>query len=676
MAIIGFLIVIWIDKSDIDSSAPSQALPASLERYATQLLKHRATEPIPELPDYLSESDLHQWFKVGNSTEQFFSSWMLANEAIRSGQFIDAERHAETSISLLVDDTPIELRAKVFFDLSLAQIKLNKLNDSAKSFQQVSSLFDGYNGPHNEVFLTYFMKRAFELSHQKSSSGELVGYWEDIKRKATAMQYKRVDDVYYYLGTAYWNDSQFVKGVNLKIEAIEISLARKDYEQVQFMLTDVGIDYLYNGNYHEAIEQFNKAIEFNRDIGSNNPERLHYILVKLYSAYTEVNDLAEAEKTLVAAQEQLAQMSLPEGKEHYQTYFYAMQADLKRRLGDAKEALRLIKIAKQRHEGEFHARVYQFDVTLDTIMGDIYYLRRELDKAVEYHKQAENKIIERDLYYLETGINRKLYLDYLALNELTLALRHLEAENRLQVNWRLNENRQYSQYIYSQFETKEKEARIAALEHSKEESKWMFMFLMVVLLSLVLFTVMLKSKNNKIVQLNGLLTTLSNTDGLTGIFNRRAIDEYLPVWNSYPSLCFKRAIFMIDIDYFKNYNDQYGHAAGDVVLQLVAKTLKEQCGESEFVARYGGEEFVVVLSDIDREAALGLANRIHEAVEKLNILHSKSSVSDKLTLSLGLLTCDSNIESDINTMMKEADRALYQAKSKGRNQSCYINYCA
>lgn len=676
VVVIGFVATICINKNVNNSLLLSHPLPEQLERYIPELLQHHATKAIPELPDYLLQADLQSWLISDDNKIQFISNWVLANEAIRTGQFEDAELYAYKSVSLLDDDTPTELRAKVFFDLSLAQIKLNKLNDSAKNFQQVSTLFDGYNGPHNEVFLSYFMKRAFELSHQKSSSNELVDFWEDINRKATAMKYQRMDDVYYYLGTAYWNARQFVKGVNLKIKAIEMSLDRKDIDQVQFMLTDVGIDYLYNGNYYQAIDQFNQAIEFNQSVGEENPERLHYILIKLYAAYTEANKLVEAEKTLSAAQQQLAKIKLPEGKDHYQTYFYAMQADLKRRKGDAKEALRLIQIAKQRHEGEFHARVYQFDVTLDIIRGDIYYLNKEFDKAINFHKQAEKKILERDLYYLETAINHKLYLDYLAKNELALALHHLEAENRLQLNWRLDENEQYSQYIYSQFETKKKEARIAELEHSKKESKWMFMLLAAVLISLVLFTWMLKSKNKKIVQLNSLLTTLSNTDGLTSISNRRALDEYLPVWNSTPSSLQKRAIFMIDIDCFKNYNDQYGHAAGDTALKLVAKTLKEQCRENHFLARYGGEEFIVVLSDINTEAALNLANRIHIAVEELNIPHSKSTVSDKLTLSVGILTCDDNIESNVDVMMREADKALYQAKCHGRSQSYHIEYDA
>jgi len=673
-----FLIVLTVfilaNQYVVPSRNQNEALPVSLERYMPQLLQQRATKPIQELPSYLSKSELQAWLASSNKEARLLSHWILANEALRQSQFEQAELHALNAVNLLDDGASIELRAKLYFDLSLAQIKQNKIEDSTKNFMQVESLFEGYNGSHNEIFISYFMKRAFELSHQKSTSNELVTFWEDIYQKAVSMKYQQIDDIYYYLGTAYWNARQFVKGVNLKIKAIDLSLERNDDDQIQLMMTDVGIDYLFNGNYHQAIKQFNKAIEFNKKKGKENPERLHYVLIKLYAAYTEASNISKAGETLLEAEKQLTKMANTEGTENYQTYLYAMQADFERRIGNADEALRLIKRAKLRHEGEYNARVYQFDVTLDMIFGDIYYIKQDIDKAVEYHKTAEKKIIERDLYYLETTINRKLYQDYLAQNQLVLALHHLTEENKLQRQLRLDANEQYSQYIYSEFESKKQERRIAELEHSKQSSTWMLMFLAAILLSLVLFTWMLKTKNRKIVQLNALLTTQSNTDALTSISNRRAFDEYLRVWNTPPMSTQMRAIFMLDIDSFKKYNDYYGHAAGDGVIQSVAKTIKEQCRESDFVARYGGEEFVVLMSDTTPEMALALASQIQTSIDALNMPHAKSAISHKVTLSIGVLTCPKGVDSDAHELMKLTDSALYQAKSQGRNQICHIPY--
>ncbi|MBA5761351.1 GGDEF domain-containing protein [Vibrio sp. 404] len=673
-----FLILLTLyvlsDEYGVESTRNENALPTSLERYLPILLQHRATEAIQELPTYLSEPDLQAWLASSHRETRLLSHWILANEALRQSEFERAEEHALSAVSLLNDETSIELRAKLYFNLSLAQIKQNKVEASTNSFEQVASLFEKYNGSHNEIFITYFMKRAFELSHQESSSDELVIFWEDIYQKASAIEYQRIDDIYYYLGTAYWNARQFVKGTNLKVKAIEVSLERNDDDQIQFMMTDVGIDYLFNGNYHQAIKQFNKVIEYNQKSDKENPERLHYILIKLYAAYTEAGDIFKAGEVLIEAETQLKKIETPSVQQHYQTYLYAMQADYARRIGDAGEALRLIKLAKERHEGEYHARVYQFDVTLDMIFGDVYYLRQDFDEAVKYHQSAESKIIIRDLYYLEASIHRKLYQDYLAQKKLALALRHLEEESKLQRQQKLDINEQYSQYIYSQFESKKQQGRIAELEYSTERSKWMFTFLAVVLLTLILFVWMLKSKNRKITQLNALLTTLSTTDGLTSISNRRAFDEYLRVWNSPPISIQMRAIFMLDIDSFKRYNDFYGHAAGDHVIKAVAKAIKEQCRQHDFVARYGGEEFVVLMSDTTPEMALALASQIQTSIDALNMPHAKSAISHKVTLSIGVLTCPKGVDSDAHELMKLTDSALYQAKSQGRNQICHIPY--
>ncbi|KAB1458141.1 GGDEF domain-containing protein [Vibrio panuliri] len=670
--IVLLLAILVINHERFFSPQVESVLPDPLAQHASQLLHQRATEPIDALPDDISEAKLQAWLNAENAQVRMVSYWALANEALRKGDNEQAERYAREALTLLSSEQPTELKAKLYFDLSLALLKQGKVAESSEMFEHVSAAFEHYDGAHNEIFVTYYIKRAFELSHHQSTSSELVQFWEEVHQKALSVDYLRIDDVYYYLGTAYWNDRQFVKGINLKVKAIETSLAREDNDQVQFMMTDVGIDYLFNGNCHQAIEQFQSAIEFNQKSRVANPERLHYILVKLYAAYAEAGDIVKAGETLVAAEEQLNMMDAPERTEHYRTYLYAMQADFQRRVGQTDRALALIEIAKQRHNGEFNARVYHFDVTLDSIFGDIFYLRGDFEQAIEYHTRAEREIVARDLYYLQAGIYQVLYQDYLAQDNLPLALRYLEAENRLQRKMRMDENEQYSQYIYSLFENKKKEGLIADLERSKQNSKWMLTLLAAILLSVLLFAWMLKSKNKKILQLNRQLKVQSHTDGLTSISNRRALDEYLSEWNAPSVAPLHRAIFMIDIDSFKNYNDSYGHAAGDRVLQLVANAIRQQCRSADFVARYGGEEFVVLLNNIKDQEACAIAEAIHHGVKVLEIEHATSEVSHQVSLSIGIVTYLHHNAGETYERIKQADKALYQAKAQGRNRSHHV----
>jgi len=160
------------------------------------------------------------------------------------------------------------------------------------------------------------------------------------------------------------------------------------------------------------------------------------------------------------------------------------------------------------------------------------------------------------------------------------------------------------------------------------------------------------------------------TDALTSVSNRRHFDEYLTSeWkraSRYRS-CF--SIIMIDIDYFKLFNDHYGHQAGDDCIKRVAKVGKKVCSrDSDLFARYGGEEFAVVLPATDYNGAMMLASKILKNVAELSISHEKSNVADHITVSVGVASSQVAFDVDPTELLKLADDMLYKAKELGRNQ--------
>ena len=176
-------------------------------------------------------------------------------------------------------------------------------------------------------------------------------------------------------------------------------------------------------------------------------------------------------------------------------------------------------------------------------------------------------------------------------------------------------------------------------------------------------------------QKTDLLEQLVNLDGLTNIPNRRHFDETYDVeWRRALRQHSTISICMLDIDFFKQFNDLYGHAAGDKCLIRVAKVLRAACLRGgEFVARYGGEEFVAILPDIDIEEAMGVAERIRNKVESLGIKHQDSACSDVVTLSVGVASAVLEGKITKEHLLKEADDALYLAKSSGRNKVSSIS---
>jgi diguanylate cyclase (GGDEF)-like protein len=166
------------------------------------------------------------------------------------------------------------------------------------------------------------------------------------------------------------------------------------------------------------------------------------------------------------------------------------------------------------------------------------------------------------------------------------------------------------------------------------------------------------------------LRELSTLDGLTGIANRRKFDESL----EYEWRCARRkqipiSLLMMDIDFFKAYNDHYGHLAGDDCLKRVARILCEVARRpADLPARYGGEEFALLLPETDAQGAMLVAKRFQEMIENQNIPHAFSSLAGHVTLSLGVATTiplDSQLSS---YLIKSADESLYMAKQGGRNR--------
>ena len=171
-------------------------------------------------------------------------------------------------------------------------------------------------------------------------------------------------------------------------------------------------------------------------------------------------------------------------------------------------------------------------------------------------------------------------------------------------------------------------------------------------------------------EVNRQLVELTVTDALTGLANRRHLDAVLlDEWSRTARAGHMLALFMIDVDFFKAYNDHYGHQAGDDCLRSVARVLRESARRAgDLVARYGGEEFVVVAVEMDGAAACDLAEGMRAAVEALALPHALSAVGRVVTVSIGVATIVPDAGMPVDKLLRQADEALYRAKSGGRNR--------
>ncbi|WP_252362254.1 GGDEF domain-containing protein [Acinetobacter cumulans] len=159
------------------------------------------------------------------------------------------------------------------------------------------------------------------------------------------------------------------------------------------------------------------------------------------------------------------------------------------------------------------------------------------------------------------------------------------------------------------------------------------------------------------------LEKLANHDGLTGLYNRRAFNDY----QAYLFGQFQRqqqayAVLLLDVDFFKKVNDSFGHETGDHVLQSVASLVATAVRSTDFVARFGGEEFIVLLPATEQDGAVLLAGKIRQSIENENIIQDYP-ITASIGVSVVLVS-----DQDGNDAIRRADQALYQAKKQGRNR--------
>lgn len=180
----------------------------------------------------------------------------------------------------------------------------------------------------------------------------------------------------------------------------------------------------------------------------------------------------------------------------------------------------------------------------------------------------------------------------------------------------------------------------------------------------------LRASQEQLVVMNLELQRLTNIDGLTGLANRRRMDEFLLTeWKRAERENQALSIAMLDVDSFKQYNDTYGHLEGDQVLKAIASTIKQAMGRpTDLAARFGGEEFMIILPGTDVMGAQVVAEGVRSAVVQLNIAHKTAAATDCVSVSIGVASVVPRRGEDPQSLIAMADAALYGAKKSGRNR--------
>lgn len=183
-----------------------------------------------------------------------------------------------------------------------------------------------------------------------------------------------------------------------------------------------------------------------------------------------------------------------------------------------------------------------------------------------------------------------------------------------------------------------------------------------------------KKIQKELEQLNNRLLYISENDSLTGIPNRRKFDSVLNTqWDLAKKNNYNLSLILLDVDCFKQYNDNYGHVEGDKCLAIIGSALSNYIDKKYISARYGGDEFVIIFPNVNLDTVIKLGEKFRIAIENLNLKHEYSNIKNIVTITLGATSVIPNGNITINEFIRQADTALYAAKRKGRNQISAYN---
>lgn len=451
-------------------------------------------------------------------------------------------------------------------------------------------------------------------------------------------------EIYNYLAIINLQQEKFLNALSYYEEAFKYA----DKESKIIIKLNMTSAYRYMGAYVTTTNILNKMIESSLTFKNENSYLKEYTLLNLAETYFAVNDITDFNSTI----------------ETISKYYCGPEnelADLKILL----DSYLIIKAISENNLDLVPKYISEID-ELESKNKDLIYSELEMIKLRSY-----------GMYYESIG-NFNLALDYFskleksADNEGASYVSLFSISKRISIYKKLNDTYKINYLINKYYE---KQTSINDINNNEfkyyidnkiinnhelpflKETIIILTILFLISILLVLFYLK-KARDSKLDSLK---------DGLCNIYNRRFLDSYI---NNLKEKDLPISFLMIDVDYFKLYNDNYGHQAGDFVLKSISSVLKRNSRKEDIVSRYGGEEFCVLLKGASKYSSINYAKRIKENLDNLNIKHKYSKTSDHVTFSIGIYT--TYTKNDLKNSIKFSDKALYISKTKGRNTYTYL----
>ncbi len=617
---------------------------------------------------YHQYSMMEQWLDeehqaiLEENKEAYLAEYMLIQ-----GELQMYQGHMESAIdklknaTVLAGEEQVELKVKACTEVIRAFVsgrKYELVEDKLNELELLYSKNDITDSMvHNGVTTCYALldvpngnKSALELMKMIKQGAELVGY-ED-------MPY-----ILYNMGIFWDENNQNVLAINYFNKAIELANQKNSKEYDTRIFLEIAYLYMKEGNYQAALEYLNSIELHKRD--SDYMQNLQQRYELYYSVYMGLEEYDLAQEYLKKDYEVIKELSEMYNLEDYFAQYNCLYASYLVQKGRFEEAISYIDEANEIYQSSKAFIYTNFELDIMTRYADVYFMMEDYEKAADCYQMVYDMYLQKGYETPTAEVVWRTYKSYEKTNNTRASVYADRAFAQIRQQLKQAEEQQaiyrFEEYMYQKREDEIK--NLTARNHIIIQIAFL---LFASVTAAIAFIILAVRKNSKIRELNAKLEEMNGKDALTGLYNRRTLERELQeAWITSPN----RAVAMIDVDFFKMYNDTYGHQKGDMVLKLVAECVKERIDESCIAARYGGEEFVILFMNHKEEDVVRILNQIRTLLQLKEIPHKASLIDKYVTLSIGYTMAG---DKDGECAICDADKALYIAKETRNTIQAYV----
>lgn len=590
--------------------------------------------------------------------------FIRANLALSDGDYASADTLFQKCLDKADSEKYTDLYAKCLYERARSLAADNQLDEANKLIDSMQEIYEDKSDRELNIKLNTFW--AFELLGYNEGSSLSVKLMLKTRELAIEYNYSDLEYVLYMLATAYAYDGNIKEANKYYYEALNRAKEKNDKYWIASINIEIGINYNTTEKYEKSLEYFNSALQVLDDPSIDQYEALLkkvYLYNQCALSYMGIGDSNKAKELLDKGRELIQQEK--EGRKKLDDFatYYCSLGIYHSNMEDYKEAIKCFDKATEYYGDGANSFYSGFDSYLLQCYGNVYDKMGKYSKALEYYLKTEEIYLASGNEFFDIECINKIYELYCKMGNYQKAVKY--ADRRIEYLQKKNElqEEKNEDYLLEQLNANEREAELERLKERNEYLDIINIAVTSVIVLTILFALNMNKKNKKIKKLNEQLERLSNIDSLTGLNNRRALEGYLDDnWDKIIKNNLPVSMVMIDIDYFKKYNDYYGHQAGDKVISSIADEIKSMCRQEDFAVRYGGEEFLIILPNTAIDEATKLLEQLQARIKNKNIEHIKSEVAECVTISIGCACAQDSVQH--LKLISGADQLLYKAKKK------------